>query len=187
MINGNDEEIIIKKITESTDHSELYRVLGQIVQKLVDRPDREQFICSLMESLSAHEAELIRFALETSRFVAHESFPFFERRKEEYEKSLRWKRVFGFMSPAKLTSKASNLAFGDMKKMGDYFSRFQGAIVKNVIEMRKNLTISYRENIRKLIDSENGRLLDIPSKDVVMLQEKCENLLNNMEEFEKRQ
>jgi|GEM_PF-3218021 len=187
MMNGNDEEIIIKKITESTDHSELYRVLGQIVQKLVDRPNMEQFICGLMESLSAHEAELIRFALETSRFAAHESFPFFERRKEEYEKSLRWKRVFGFLSPAKLTSKAGNLAFGDLKKMGDHFSRFQGAIVRNVIEMRKNLTISYRENIMKLIESEKVRMLEIPGKDMAKLGERCESLLNNMEEFEKRQ
>lgn len=186
MPNGNDEQITIRKIKELVDHSEVPRVLGRIITTLLERPGNEQFICDLMKSLSRDEAELIKFSLETAKFIIGESFRFFEKRKEEYEVSLRWKRVFGFTSPARLSTESSDLAFRDMARVADYFSGLQQRMVGNVIDMRKRLTVSYEENICRLIEKGDGRLLGMPKEDVVKLENSCENLLNRIIEFEKR-
>jgi len=187
MNNNSDDHIIIRKITESVDNSEMQRILGEIISKLLERPDKEQFVCKLIETLSRDEADLIKNALETSKFIVHESYQLYERSKKEHENSLRWKRVFGFASPSKLSAEASDLAFREMKKMANYFSSFQKKMVGNVTEMRKQLTGSYSENIGRLIENGSGKLLDARNRKIVRLEGGNGGIIIEPDEFEIKQ
>lgn len=183
-MNGSDDQITIRKVIETTDNSTVPRVMGDIINHLLNRPAIEKYVCELMSSLSKDEADLIKYALETAKFIIHESFQFFERRKREYDAALRWKRVFGFLSPESLSERASDLAFKDMARMAEYFSGLQQRMIASTIDMRRQLTGSYGENIRLMIGKANGKLLDVPKADLTKLEKGCEILINRMAEYD---
>lgn len=183
-MNGSDDQITIKKVIEKTDNSTIPLILGDIVKQLLGRPAIEKYVCDLMQSLSKDEADLIKYALETAKFIIHESFQFFERRKQEYDIALRWKRVFGFASPESLSSKASDLAFKDMTRVAEYFSGLQQRMIAGTIEMRRELTSSYGDKIRMMIAHGNGKLLDMPKEDLARIEKGAKILLDRLMEYE---
>jgi len=174
-----DREMGLIKRIEHVDFSKLF----ELILKSAASGEREKAIALMLGKISEDDKEIILSILETQDYVAREAIPFYERRKEEYRRSIG-RSLFTKNGDLKREIRSTELATEEMKKILAVADNFIKGYLQHVVKARKQMAAAFAETAAKLIESGNTGALSLPSGDgnqearMERLEEKVDKLLS---------
>lgn len=106
-----DRALTVKNVDVKVDYAEIIRIVSGLEIK--------RLLQELIAMLSTHQLEGLKIDGNIRDKMKTISFEFYVARVNEYRKSLKLRKLFGFMSAEKIERKANNLALEDLTQLTD--------------------------------------------------------------------
>jgi len=107
--------LTVKNVEIRVDYDEIVKQFMRIASGLEDKT----LLNNLIQALSVHQLESYKIEADLMDKMKIVFSNFYAKRVEDYRKSLRIKKLFGFVSDEKIEQKANKLALDDLKQLAE--------------------------------------------------------------------
>ncbi len=140
--------------------ADLGRILGSLLHSGDKLKDKE-FLRGLFLVVSEHLVEFGKIFGATTPEVAKQMPDFFEKRVEEYRRSMRIRQIIGFRSSASIEQEATQLAWNDTVMMMGQVCAIQDASLRGMVDDHREALRILLQTLVRLVESDAPSTEDV--------------------------